>query len=72
MEIVRKEKKELESYIKSVRKPSITSTAENINDLLELSNEELDRSSKIISEVVVLNFSLVRELIISNVNISNF
>jgi hypothetical protein len=43
----------LEHFLKQSNKPSITNTTENINDLLELSNEELDKSSKIISEVII-------------------
>ncbi len=51
-EIINKEKKELEQFIRSREKNTVANTDENINDLLQLSNEELNRSSKIISEVI--------------------
>jgi hypothetical protein len=47
----RKEKQEIEKYLRQTDKPIVANSVENINDLLELSNEELDRSCKIISEV---------------------
>ena len=51
LEMITKEKEELQKFIKSNIKSKVETNSENINDLLELSNEELDRSSKIIAEV---------------------
>jgi hypothetical protein len=50
-----KQKCELENYIKkNLQHKKIESTEENIADLLDLANEELDKNSKIISEVIIV------------------
>ncbi len=53
LENITKEKEELQNIIKLNINTKIETNRENINDLLELSNEELDRSSKIIAEVLL-------------------
>lgn len=59
-ERVQKEKHMLELMLKSNRKVEHIhkSESENVNDLLELANEELERNSKKITEVtIILKFS---------------
>ena len=54
--MVTKQKCERENYIKkNLQRKEIETTEDNIKDLLDLANEELDRNSKIISEVKLFN-----------------
>jgi hypothetical protein len=53
--MVSKQKYELENFIKkNLQRKEVEPTEDNIRDLLDLANEELDRSSKIIAEVKLL------------------